>query len=52
MELYAIPALITVSTILIFCLMVAGQLTSWLHWLISLVVVTCVYIFHFSDGIN
>ena len=40
------------STILIFCLMVAGQFANWLHWLINLVVVACVCIFHFSDGIS
>ena len=40
----------TVSTILIFCLIVAGQFVSCLHWSIILVVVMCVWSFHFSDG--
>ena len=32
--------------------MVAGQFTNWLYWLINLVVVAYVCIFHFNDGIN
>ena len=42
--------LIIVSTISIFCLIVVGQLVSWLHWLIILVTVVCFFIFHFDDG--
>ena len=37
-------AILAVSTMLIFCLIVAGQFTNWLHWLISLVVVVWIYI--------
>ena len=33
------PALITVSTMLIFCLIVVGQFISCLHWSVILVVV-------------
>ena len=40
----------TVFTILIFCLIVAGQFVSNLHWFIILAVVMCVWIFHFNDG--
>ena len=46
------PALITMLTKLIFCLIIAGQIASWLHWLINLIIVACSYIFHFNDGIN
>ena len=40
----------TVSTMLIFCLIVAGQLASYLHWSVILVVVMCVCSFYFNDG--
>ena len=40
------------STILIFCLIVAGQFVRSLHWFIILVVVMCVWSFHFNDGTN
>ena len=39
------PALMTVSTICIFCFMVAGHANSSLHCLISLDVVICVLFF-------
>jgi hypothetical protein len=44
------PALITVSIILIFCLIMAGHLANCLHCWISLFVVMCVWTFHFSEG--
>ena len=43
-------ALMTMSTICIFCFMVVGHETSSLHSLSSLVVVMCVCIFHCKDG--
>ena len=46
------PALMTVSTTLIFCFIVVGQVVSCLHWFITLLVVTCVWSFHLSDGIS
>jgi hypothetical protein len=40
----------TVSTICIFCFIVAGHVIEKLYCLTSLVVVMCVCIFHYSDG--
>ena len=40
----------TVSVILIFCCIVAGQATSSLHCFTTLVVVVCICVFHFSEG--
>ena len=44
------PTLRTVSTICIFCFIVAAHVVSNLHCLTSLVVVMCVCVFHYSDG--
>ena len=49
-KLYAIPALITVSTMLICCLIVAGHFVNCLHWFSTLLVVMCVWSFHFNEG--
>ena len=46
------PALMIVFTTLIFCFIVVGQVVSSLHWFITLLVVTCVWSFHLSDGIS
>ena len=43
-------ALMTVSTMLIFCLIVVGQFFNYLHWFVILVVVMCVWSFYFSEG--
>jgi hypothetical protein len=40
----------TVSTMLIFCLIVAGHFVSYLHWSIILARVMCVWSFHSSVG--
>ena len=50
-KLYAMSAQITMSTMLIFCLIVVEKLASWLHSLINLVlVVACACIFYFNIG--
>ena len=46
------PTLMTVSTMLIFCFIVAGQFVSCLHWSIILVTVMCVCSFHFRECTN
>ena len=40
----------TVSTICIFCFIVAGHAVNSLHFLMNLVVVMCDCVFHCSDG--
>ena len=40
----------TILTICIFCFMVDGHAFSTLHCLMNLVVVICVWIFHYKDG--
>ena len=44
------PTLMTVLTMLIFCLIEAGHFVSYLHWFIILFVVMCVWSFFFNEG--
>ena len=41
-----------VLNILIFCLIIVGQFASWLYWLINLMIVACICIFYFNDGMS
>ena len=44
------PALMTISTIFIFCFIVAGHVIKSLLCLVNLAVVMCVCIFHCNEG--
>jgi hypothetical protein len=51
-KLYATPILNTVYTILIFCFIVVGDVSSFFLCLNSLFVEICLWRFHFRDGIS
>ena len=40
----------TVSTMLVFCLIVAGEFVNCLYWSIILAIVMCIWSFYFSEG--